>query len=260
MFGVEENIRGVMNLKGKILIILTFVIIGFKGSQVLFANDEDEAALPINPTDSLSETPILLINHIDSIGEDEKERYLHLTEKDFQLVAEELDLEVAVIKAVVEIEAGKAMKGFWAPGIPVINFDRVMYNKYRNRASSKEGAKGETIPEGLAGYAKKEWTELIEARKQNAQGANLGTFWGMFQIGGFNYRLCGCESVDEFVKRMAYSELEQLQLFAVFISNSGMVESLRKKDWATFARKYNGPSYARRGYHTKMAKAYAKYS
>lgn len=202
----------------------------------------------------------LLINQLDSIGIDENERYLHLTEYDFNLVAEELDVEVAAIKAVVEIEAGKAMKGFWAPGIPVINFDNTMYQKYRSKASDKSGAKGEKVPDGLKGYALKEWSQLINARKINAQGANLGTFWGMFQIGGFNYKLCGCSSVDEFVKRMAYSELEQLQLFALFITNTGMLESLRKKDWSTFARKYNGPSYAKRGYHTKMAKAYAKYS
>lgn len=238
-------------------LILFLMILGGGLSSALFASDlKEESLVP----DTLPKPSLLLINDVDSIGDDESERYLHLTERDFRLVAEELGVEVAAIKAVVEIEAGKAMKGFWAPGIPVINFDRSMYNKYKNKALSKEGAKGETIPEGLSGYALKEWTELIKARKINAQGANLGTFWGMFQIGGFNYKLCGCENVDEFVKRMAYSELEQLQLFAIFITNTGMVDSLRKKDWATFARKYNGPSYAKRGYHTKMAKAYKIYS
>ena len=207
------------------------------------------------------EKPQLLeLGLLDSLLSDSETRYAHLTDADFALVAAELELEVATIKAVVEIEAGKAMKGFWAPGIPVINFDRSMYLKYRSKATSKKGAVGEKVPEGLKGYALREWTELIEARKTNAQGANMGTFWGMFQIGGFNYKLCGCESVDEFVKRNAYSELEQLQIFAVFITNTGMVESLRKKDWRAFARKYNGPSYAKRGYHTKMANAYARYS
>lgn len=190
---------------------------------------------------------------------DEATRYTGLTEEDFLLVAEELDVEVAVIKAVVAIEAGKEMKGFWAPGIPVINFDRTMYAKFKSKASSKAGAKGEKVPEGLTGYALSEWTQLINARKTNAQGANMGTFWGMFQIGGFNYRQCGCESVDEFVRLMAYSELEQLELFAAFITNGGMVEDLRKKNWAAFARKYNGANYAKRGYHTKMAAAYKKY-
>lgn len=237
-------------------ITILLLILGGGFTSALFGEEGlEEYALK----DSISSVKLLTINEVDSIGDDENERYLHLTENDFRIVAEELDIEVAVIKAVVEIEAGKAMRGFWAPGIPVINFDRTMYAKYRNSVPSKAGAKGEKVPEGLTGYAKKEWTELINARKTNAMGANMGTFWGMFQIGGFNYKLCGCESVDEFVKRMAYSELEQLQLFAMFISNTGMVESLRKKDWATFSRKYNGPSYAKRGYHTKMARAYQKF-
>ena len=236
------------------------MIIGGGRSFAVFTDEDSISSSDTILVDTIVSPVYMLINEVDSVGDDSSERYLHLTESDFRLVAEELNVEVAAIKAVVEIEAGKAMKGFWAPGIPVINFDRTMYLKYRSKANSKEGASGEVVPEGLSGYALKEWTELINARKNNAQGANLGTFWGMFQIGGFNYKLCGCESVDEFVKRMAFSELEQLQLFALFITNTGMVESLRKKDWSAFARRYNGPSYAKRGYHTKMAKAYKKYS
>lgn len=257
MPGVEESIGGMKRAGLKPIMLIIMLIMGGGVSSALFDMEKVARLVPQDP-DFIKQ--YLWITELDSIGDNEKDRYLHLTERDFQIVAEELDVEVAVIKAVVEIEAGKAMKGFWAPGIPVINFDPTMYQKYKNKVTSTAGAKGETVPEGLTGYAKKEWTQLIEARKKNAQGANMGTFWGMFQIGGFNYKLCGCRSVDEFVRRMAYSELEQLQLFAVFISNTGMVESLRKKQWSTFARKYNGPAYASRGYHTKMAKAYAKYS
>ena len=196
----------------------------------------------------------------DSMSLDNPDRYTHLTEEDFNRVAEELGVEVAAIKAVVVIEAGSAMKGFWAPGIPVINFDPTMYAKYKNKVTDKKGAKNESVPAGLSGYALKEYRQLINARKTNAQGANMGTFWGMFQIGGFNYKLCGCETVDEFVRLMAYSEFEQLELFAIFIKNTGMLKYLKDKDWKSFARKYNGPSYAKRGYHTKMANAYKKFS
>lgn len=190
---------------------------------------------------------------------DESTRYGALTEEDFRLVAGELGVEVAAIKAVVSIEAGAQMKGFWAPGVPVINFDRSMYNRFASKAKVKTGSKGEKVPSGLSGYALREWTQLVNARKVNCQGANLGTFWGMFQIGGFNYKMCGCESIEEFVRLMSDSELEQLELFAAFITNSGMLPALKAKDWATFARKYNGASYARRGYHTRMAAAYKKY-
>lgn len=190
---------------------------------------------------------------------DEKTRYTGLSEADFNLVAEELGIEVAVIKAVVAVEAGKEMKGFWAPGIPVINFDRTMYARFKSKAVSKAGAKGEKVPSGLKGYALKEWRQLVNARRVNEQGANMGTFWGMFQIGGFNYRKCGCETIEEFVSRMSCSELDQLELFAAFIKNGGMLDALKSKNWSAFARKYNGPGYAKRGYHKKMASAYKKF-
>lgn len=197
---------------------------------------------------------------VDSVpAEDETTRYTLLTESDFRKVAKKLDVEVAAIKAVVSIEAGHQMKGFWAPGVPVINFDQTMFNRYRAKSTVKGGDKNAIMPTGLSGQALREWSQLTTARKQNAQSANMGTFWGMFQIGGFNYKLCGCESIDQMVELMSYSELEQLELFATFITNAGMLNDLRNKNWAGFARKYNGANYARRGYHTKMAAAYKKY-
>ena len=190
---------------------------------------------------------------------DRADRYSKLSDEDFRIVAEELGVEVAAIKAVVLIEAGKSMKGFFAPGVPVINFDRSMYNTYARRAANKRGAKGEKVPPGLTGYGLREWTQLINARKTNADGAYMGTFWGMFQIGGFNYKLCGCSDVNEFVRIMSESEFSQLELFAKFITNTGMLADLKNKNWAGFARKFNGASYARRGYHTRMAAAYRRF-
>lgn len=197
---------------------------------------------------------------VDSVPEvDESTRYSKLSDEDFRIVAEELGVEVAAIKAVVSIEAGANMKGFWAPGVPVINFDRTMYNRFRSKAKDKSGAKGEKVPAGLTGYALREWTLLINARKVNAQGANMGTFWGMFQIGGFNWKICGCSSLDDFISRMSYSEREQLELFASFLKSTGFVRYLREKNWSAFARRYNGSSYASRRYHTRLAAAYKRH-
>lgn len=70
--------------------------------------------------------------------------------------------------------------------------------------------------------------------------ADKATFWGMFQIGGFNWRNCGCRSLDEFVSRMSASEAEQLELFARFCIETDLVKYLKKKDWNRFAYRYNG--------------------
>lgn len=197
---------------------------------------------------------------MDSMPEaDSLTRYESLTDEDFEIVANELGVEVATIKAVVRIEAGSAMQGFWAPGVPVVNYSKSLFNRYRKKVKGRKDKDAE-VPEGLKGYALREWTSLINARKINAEAADLGTYWGMFQIGGYNYKLCGCSSVQEMVERISDSEFSQLEMFAVFIRNAGMLDALQKKDWRGFARKYNGPSYAKRGYHTRMAKEYAKFS
>lgn len=189
---------------------------------------------------------------------DSKVKYETLTEEDFSIVAKELGVEVAAIKAVVRIEAGPKLEGFWAPGVPVANYVQSLFNKYKGKTKGRKQTNAK-VPSGLSGYALKEWTSLTNARKINADAADMGTYWGMFQIGGFNYKLCGCQSVEEMVEKISESEFSQLEMFAVFIRNTGMLESLKKKDWAAFARKYNGPSYAKRGYHTRMAKEYANF-
>lgn len=195
---------------------------------------------------------------LDSLKADSLSRYSGLTDEDFRKVAGELGVEIAAIKAVVSIEAGREMKGFWAPGVPVVNFDKTMYSRFRKK-NRGAGNKKATVPGGLKGYALREWTQLTNARKNNARAADLGTFWGMFQIGGFNYARCGCSSIEEFVSLMSHSELMQLELFAAFITNSGMLGDLKAKNWSAFSRKYNGSGYARRGYHTRMAAAYRKF-
>ena len=72
--------------------------------------------------------------------EDVESRYSSLTEEDFAYVADKLDVEVAAIKAVVLIEAGTQMKGFWSPGVPVANFDRKMYARFRKKGGREKEA------------------------------------------------------------------------------------------------------------------------
>lgn len=69
-------------------------------------------------------------------------RYLRLTDDDYRTVAEELGVETAAIKAVVDIEAGPSHKGFWKPGKPLINFDLSMFQQFaRRRGVSLEKAR-----------------------------------------------------------------------------------------------------------------------
>lgn len=178
-----------------------------------------------------------------------------------------LGVEVAAIKAVVEIEAGPGHKGFWEEGKPIINFDLTVYKK-RAAANKVNLSKAQKkYPEIFMKPNRKkygsqqaaQYARLTQALEVDTVSAIEGTFWGMFQIGGFNYKLCGTSSPMEFMKRMCRSERDQLDLFAKLLIKTDMVKPLRKRDWAAFARRYNGPSYASRGYHTKLAQSYKKH-
>lgn len=195
------------------------------------------------------------------------DRHGTLTEQDFAEVAEELGVEVAAIKAVVEVEAGKTHRGFWSENKPLINFDLATFRRMAQRNKVALGKYARSHPvvfarPNTARYGSQQAAQqarLDAARTIHDLSAIQGTFWGMFQIGGFNWRKCGAESPDEFVRLMSRSERDQLELFAEFIRNTGLLTHLRNKNWASFARGYNGPSYAARGYHTRLAAAYKKY-
>ncbi|MCM1356749.1 MAG: N-acetylmuramidase family protein [Staphylococcus sp.] len=186
-----------------------------------------------------------------------------LTEEDFEEVAQRLGVEVAAIKAVVEIEAGRTHQGFSAPGQPLVNFDLTMFRRFATRRGvnlAKYSKSHSVVFTSSRGSQTRAYRRLEAARSINKNAAIEGTFWGMFQIGGFNWKKCGAESLDDFVDRMSRSERDQLDMFAEFITNTGLLKHLQAKNWASFARGYNGPGYARRRYHTRMAQAYAKHS
>lgn len=220
----------------------------------------------ITPTDTLGFT---VNEQGDTIflSVEPAKRHGRLTEQDFEEVAAELGVEVAAIKAIVEIEAGRSHNGFWAENKPIINFDLSVFRKMaaKNKVSLAAAAKSHPVIFSAPNAAKYgsqqagQQARLDAARAVHNLSAIEGTFWGMFQIGGFNWKKCGASSPDEFVELMSRSERDQLELFANMMKNTGLLKHLKNKDWASFARIYNGPSYAKRGYHTRMASAYARY-
>jgi hypothetical protein len=80
--------------------------------------------------------------------------------------------------------------------------------------------------------------------------------WGLGQVMGFNHGLCGFADVQPFVRAMLISEGAQLYAMARFIVSKDLHDELRERDWSGFARSYNGASFAKHGYHTKLKRAY----
>jgi len=74
---------------------------------------------------------------------------------------------------------------------------------------------------------------------------------------GFNYKTAGFDSVEAFKKSLEVSEINQLEAFLNFVKNTnGCFEALQNKEWATFARIYNGSAYKTNKYDEKMEKQY----
>lgn len=190
-----------------------------------------------------------------------------LTDKDFEIVARLLDCETAALKAVQEVETG-GKGGFFAPGKPAILFEGHIFwsqlkKKGINPQSHLPGNENILYPKWEKGHYKggmAEYDRLEQARKIDRDAANASASWGMFQVMGFNYAACDESSVESFVNAMAESELKQLILSARFIKHAGMLPALQTKNWAEFARRYNGPAYAENLYDSKLAQAYRKHS
>lgn len=237
-----------------------------KGHEPVAQEQEEDPGIIITPGDTLHYA-IRETGDTVWFAIDPAHRHGRLTDEDFREVAEELGVEIAAIKAVVEIEAGRTHEGFWTEGKPIINFDLTVFRRMaaKNKVSLAGAAKRLPVifsRPNAARYGSQQagqQARLDAARTVHNLSAIEGTFWGMFQIGGFNWKKCGASSPDEFVQLMSRSERDQLELFANFVRNTGLLTHLRNKNWAAFAKGYNGPSYASRGYHTRLASSYAKH-
>jgi hypothetical protein len=104
------------------------------------------------------------------------------------------------------------------------------------------------------------YAEIRAAYDIDAEAALLSTSWGLGQIMGSNWKTTGAESVVLMVREAMESEGNQLKHMANFIKSAGLIDEIQNKDWAGFAKKYNGPAYAQNQYDVKLASAYERFS
>ena len=167
--------------------------------------------------------------------------------------------------AVKEVES--AGKGFLAPNKPVILFEgHIFWSQLKDRGINPEdhleGNEDILYPKWTKEHYKggiAEYDRLERAKQIDEEAAVCSASWGLFQIMGFNHKVCGCETVQDFVTAMSENEGRHLDLFASFVRNNSLVQYLRDKDWAGFARRYNGPAYAENRYDEKLSAAYEKF-
>jgi hypothetical protein len=175
---------------------------------------------------------------------------------DFVRAAGALNVELATLKAVASVES--IGSGFDSEGRPVILYEPHLFSRLTNRKydeafpllSSSKWNKA-LYNQGGTSYEK---LEIASALDRSA--AFQACSWGIFQILGMNYKLCGFPSVDAMVQAIFKNEREHLLAFVRFLQSKRLDQFLRNKDWAAFAHGYNGPLYKQNRYDETLQKAY----
>lgn len=188
-----------------------------------------------------------------------------LTEKDLLRAADTLQVELAAVKAVTEVEAsGHGFVG----GKPKILFEGHVFWKQLKACgldprACRDGNQDILYPKWTREHylgGVREHERLARGRRIHDQAALGSASWGLFQIMGYHAPSLGYAGVCAFADAMAVGEGPQLDAFASFLEVNDLARHLREHAWATFARRYNGPRYRDNRYDEKLEKAYLRYS
>ncbi|MCI3205825.1 MULTISPECIES: N-acetylmuramidase family protein [Pandoraea] len=189
----------------------------------------------------------------------------HLTAADLAEAAQKLGVELAIVRAVNEVESRGC--GFLPDGRPVILYERhIMYRevvaigldapalaqRYPNLVNQARG--------GYVGGAG-EHKRLADASTIHRPSALSSASWGAFQIMAFHWKRLGYESVEAFVDLMRTGEAAQLDAFVRYVlADPTLLKAMKGKKWATVAELFNGKDFAANLYDVKLDRAYDKYA
>ena len=167
--------------------------------------------------------------------------------------AEALHCEQAAIRAVIAVES---RGGFDSQGRPKILFERHYFHRLTQGRFAAEHPDISARRWGGYGPAARQYERLGSAIALDREAALRSASWGMFQIMGDNFAAAGFANIEAMVAAMMESEDRHLQAFCAFVTARGLAHALARRDWAAFARGYNGPAYAANRYDIRLAEAY----
>lgn len=186
-----------------------------------------------------------------------------LTEID--VVASAHGIEPATLRAVAEVESGgRAFAYVGGRKEPLIRFEGHYFHRLLDGAE-RDRAQQQGLASPRAGAIKNprkqadRWALIERAAKIDRQAALQSVSWGIGQVMGVHWKTLGYGSVDALVREARSGVAGQIRLMLRFISVNRLVSVLHARDWAGFARRYNGPAYAKNRYDVRLAAAYARH-
>jgi hypothetical protein len=163
------------------------------------------------------------------------------------------------LHAFMDVES--AGSGFDSQDRPKALYEpHVAYRNSKGAVRNKLVAAGLAYPKwGTKRYPKSSYSRIEKCMAISPTVALLSTSWGLTQILGENYRICGFSSPAAMVRAFMDDEAEHLEATVKFLVANGIDDDLRDHNWAVVARVYNGPGYKKHNYDGRMAAAYAKW-
>jgi hypothetical protein len=196
------------------------------------------------------------------------------SESAFAAVASRLQIDVRSIKAFAKVESGPHGAFIQSlPGEPpVILYERHKFHQFTDGRYDQATVtiNGQiyylsSVNDGGYGPASIQHEKLAAAVKLDRNAALRSCSYGLFQLMGFNYGVCGFGSLQSFINAMWESVDRHLDAFVQFVVNNrktidgkSLIQALRESppDFKTAALIYNGPKQAQYGYATKFRKAF----
>lgn len=182
---------------------------------------------------------------------------LPLTDGGVAAAANLLGVQPAEIWTVIAVETAGC--GFWSDRTPQIRYERHVFS-HLTHGQYDDGVISSPTPGGYPASGAPMYARLGQAMAKDHTAALESASWGIGQIMGENYAMCGFRSVDDMVAAMQQSEDAQLLAMANFIVSRKIAGALQGHNWAGYALAYNGTTYKQNQYDTKLATFYQKYS
>ena len=177
-----------------------------------------------------------------------------LSKTGFEAAMAVLGVGMAELVAVLKVESKSC--GFLPNRRPKILYERHIFHRLTaGRFSDANPDISNPVPGGYAGN-EREYARLEKAMRLDRAAALKSASWGAGQVMGMNHKMVGFDDVESMVEAMQTSEDAQLLAVVNFIKSCRLDDALRAKDWAKFARGYNGPAYAKNKYDLMLHSKY----
>lgn len=195
---------------------------------------------------------------------------VQLEDRDLPRIAAAIGCGEDEVHMLMDVES--AGDGFDKQGRPKMLFEPHIFYSELGPGKDRDAA----VKAGLAykdwkpgKYPADSYPRLLEAMKINSSAALKSASWGASQILGRNFEMAGYDSIEDMVNGFCDDEDDHIEAMISFVKEAGIDDDLRRiatlkrpttpDDCRPIALAYNGKSYAKHGYHTRLAAAHNKW-